>query len=211
VAHHPTEATRRPQGAAARTLDARTLQLRFAASLGPLRVRGAFTALQGWMELPGDPEAADGAGGAIAVEVMAASIRTGLAMRDRHLLGASFLHASEHPRLSFRSLHLRHDGGDLVVTGVLTVRGVARELVARAKFAPVPQRPASGEETGAETLVAACAEFSVDIRAFGVAVPRGLDVLNPIFRLIGTQVLVAVRLELPAAGLPASWLSARER
>lgn len=211
MANLPLDPEPRRPGMARIPLDARRLEVRFVASLGPLKVRGRFGDVQGTVQLPDGLAAATGASGtsasmagaSITVRVAAASIDTGLAMRDRHLRGPSFLHAAEHAHVAFRSHQLHGDAGDLLVTGALTLRGVAREITVRVALAREAATP--------DAAIAARASFDVDIRSFGVGLPRGGDVLNPIFRLIGRTVQVELRLVLPAGDAPPAPLSGRGR
>jgi hypothetical protein len=89
------------------------------------------------------------------------------------------------------------------------MRGVAREVVAHATLAPATSAVTSA--AGEDALVIASAALSIPIRRHGVGIPRGGDVLNPIFLLIGDHVQVTLRLTLPARCIPASLLSARAR
>lgn len=172
-------------------LDAGTLAVVFTATLGPLRVTGRFRSLAGELLLPHAGLAA----ASLSVAVDAASIDTGLAMRDRHLRGRSFLDVERHPTIAFRSTKVAQDNGDLVVAGSLLLRGVAREIVTRCPIAPVGG--ASGEQ-----LVSLCGPLDIPIRAHAIGVPRGIDVLNPIFLLVGARVRVEVRLALAVRRVP---------
>lgn len=172
-------------------LDAGTLRIAFTASLGPLRIRGRFRALRGELLLPHAGLAA----ASLAVDVDAASIDTGFAMRDRHLRARSFLDVTNHPTITFRSTKVAQDNGDLVVAGTLVLRGVARDIVTRCPIAPV------GDESG-QDVVSLCGPLDVPIRAHAIAVPQGLDVLNPIFLIVGARVQVQVRLALAVRRVP---------
>jgi polyisoprenoid-binding protein YceI len=50
--------------------------------------------------------------------------------RDTHLKSADFFHVEKHPTLSFKSAGIKHTAnGELAVTGDLTIRGVAHNVV----------------------------------------------------------------------------------
>lgn len=172
-------------------LDAGTLAVAFTASLGPLRVSGRFRTLAGELLLPHNGLAA----ASLSVAVDAASIDTGFAMRDRHLRGESFLDVERHPEITFRSTKVAQDNGDLVVAGTLMLRGMARDIVTRCPI--VPSYGAWGQEK-----VSLCGPLDIPIREHAIGVPRGIDVLNPIFLLVGSRVQVDVRLALAVRRVP---------
>ncbi len=172
-------------------LDAGTLSVAFVASLGPLRVAGRFRRLTGELLLPHGSLAA----ASLAVEVEAASVDTGFAMRDRHLRARSFLDVAAFPTITFRSAKVAQDNGDLVVAGTLVLRGVARDIVTRCPITPM------ADEAG-QQVVSLCGPLDIPIRPHGIGVPRGLDVVNPIFLLVGARVQVHVRLALAVRRVP---------
>lgn len=181
-------------------LDASTLRLEFAASLGPLPVHGRFRTLRGRLVLP----VTDIASASLEVDVDADSVDTGLAARDRHLRGASFLNVARHPRITFVSRLVSLDGGDLLVAGRMTLCGVPRDVVTRC---PVPH----ANSAATDGSIALFAELDIPIREYGIGVPRGLDVLNPIFLAVGRQVRVTVALAVPASRLLPALLPAPGR
>lgn len=172
-------------------LDAGTLAVAFTASLGPLRVPGRFRSLTGELLLPHNGLAA----ASLSVAVDAASVDTGFAMRDRHLRGRSFLDVERHPTITFRSTKVAQDNGDLVVAGALVLRGVARDIVTRCPIVPVGG-------TSSDRIVSLCGPLDIPIRAHAIGIPRGIDVLNPIFLLVGARVQVEVRLALAVRRVP---------
>ncbi|MBK6456341.1 MAG: YceI family protein [Gemmatimonadetes bacterium] len=172
------------------TLDARTMRVTFTAWLGPLRVEGHFGELHGALVLPNtDIERAT-----LEVAVAAASIDTGMPMRDRHLRGPSFLDADRFPHITFSSRRVSRDNGDLLVAGVLALRGETREMVTRC-----PVHRMDGE--GIAGRIAFSGALDVPSHAHGVGIARGLDLLNPIFLAVGKRVQVEARLVVPAMRL----------
>lgn len=171
-------------------LDARALRVAFVASLGPLPVRGHFTEMQGVLVVPG----ADIARASLVVEVAAASVTTGLAMRDRHVRGPSFLDVERHPQISFASRSVARENGELRVTGTLTLCGYDRDVVTQC-----PVTRADGADRSGELTL--CGAFDVPIREHGIGIPRRLDVINPIFLVVGRRVRVEVTLRVPATRL----------
>lgn len=182
------------------SLDARTLRVEFLATLGPLPVRGRFSDVQGTLVLPGtEIERAS-----IEVRVAAASLDTGLAMRDRHLRGRSFLDVARHPHITFTSHRVHREHGELRVAGTLVLRGRAREVLS---FCPVSRVDGSG----VSGHLALCGTFDVPLREHGISVPIGIDRLNPIFLAVGGRVRVDVSLLIPATQLLPALLPALGR
>ncbi len=181
-------------------LDARTLQVGFVASLGPLHIRGTFRSLRGELLLPH----AGLHSATLSVDVDAASIDSGFPMRDRHLRGRSFLDVAHHPRITFRSTKISQDNGELCVAGVLALRGISRDVETSCPIAPI------AEEAG-QTVVSLCGPLDIPIRAHRIGIPRGLDVLNPLFLLVGARVPAQVRLTLAVSCIPRALLPALAR
>jgi polyisoprenoid-binding protein YceI len=180
-------------------LDAGSLRVGFVASLGPFPVRGEFTDVRGVLEIP-----LSGIEGAtLTAEVGAASLDTGLAMRDRHLRGRSFLDASHFPRITYVNHLVTHDNGDLIVGGSVTLRGRTREVRTRCTLS-------KGGDGGAERIVLS-ATLDIPCREHGVGVPLGLDRLNPIFLVVGARVQVNATITVPANRLLPSLLPALGR
>jgi polyisoprenoid-binding protein YceI len=90
------------------------------------RVSGQFTKWRGTMTFDhAHPEVSE-----LSVRIDAASIDTGDLERDAHLRSPDFLHADQHPLLTFESLGVARVGeGHFAVTGALQIRGVTREVV----------------------------------------------------------------------------------
>lgn len=62
------------------------------------------------------------------VEVDLSSITTGNDQRDGHLRSSDFFDVETTPKMTFTSTGLRHDGGDYVLNGDLTIRGVTKPV-----------------------------------------------------------------------------------
>lgn len=181
-------------------LDARTLRVEFVASLGPFSVRGRFTDVQGTLVIPG----ADIERATLEVSVAAASLDTGLPMRDRHLRGPSFLDVARHPRITFASQRVHRENGELRVAGTLELCGHPRDILS---FCPVSR--VDGE--GVAGHIALCGAFDLPVREHGIGVPRGIDRFNPIFLVVGRRVRVEVSLVVAATRLLPALLPALGR
>jgi polyisoprenoid-binding protein YceI len=92
---------------------------------GLVKVKGKFDRLDGWLETDRSGHVS------LELTVDAASLSTGNRQRDRHLRGADFFDAGQHPELRFQSTTGRDRGnGRLHVEGELVGAGhrVALEL-----------------------------------------------------------------------------------
>ncbi|MFC5217015.1 YceI family protein [Streptomyces coerulescens] len=93
--------------------------------IGPARVHGRFNAFAGAVRIADPVERS-----AMHVVIDAASIDTGVRMRDDHLRSADFLDVAAFPTLEFYSERFVHKGGTRwAVTGALSLHGVTRTVV----------------------------------------------------------------------------------
>ena len=122
-------------GAQTRTfrVDGNHTVLGFKASTLLFDVPGRFDRFKA--DIQGDPDTL--AGASIHLELDARSINTANRKRDEHLRSADFFDAARYPRITFISSQVRREGDKVLVKGVLTLHGVAREL-------EVPFVPAQG-------------------------------------------------------------------
>ncbi|MGW8378484.1 YceI family protein [Streptomyces sp. ODS28] len=92
--------------------------------LGITSVHGRFTDFGGRVEIAEDPEKSR-----VEAVIKAASIDTGNGMRDGHLKNEDFLDVERFPEITYHSTSVDPAGPDRwVVHGVLTMRGVGREV-----------------------------------------------------------------------------------
>ena len=103
-------------------LDASNVDVTFAVRwFGALTVRGRFTRVVGTLRIPdGCLEGAD-----LTVDVLSDSVRTGIALRDRHPSGPQFLDAGRHRTSPFAACRVSRPNGLLLVTGALVLRGTS--------------------------------------------------------------------------------------
>ena len=148
--------------------------------LGGMIVRGRFTDVRGAIHLPVDADDTV----AVTVEIQADSVRTGIALRDRHLRGPLFLDAAHHPTILFRGSDVMRLPTHIAVPGSLTIRGITRTEELRCSIAQTA--------TGRELL----ADVTLSRRAYNVGVPRGLRRLDPLFVVIGDEVRISIRVAL---------------
>jgi polyisoprenoid-binding protein YceI len=92
------------------------------------------------------------------------SIDTREPNRDNHLRSADFFEVAKYPEMTFASTALRPDGGDYVLTGDLTIKGVTKPVDFTLEFNGVGPDPYGGTRAGfsASTEISR-SEFGVDI------------------------------------------------
>ncbi|MFF2331068.1 MULTISPECIES: YceI family protein [unclassified Streptomyces] len=94
-------------------------------------VRGAFGEHEGSLTLDGR----DPAKSTASIDVKIASVDTGIADRDGHLVSGDFFDAEKFPLMTFRSTQAEQLGGDTYrITGDLTIKDVTRPLAIDLEF-----------------------------------------------------------------------------
>ncbi|MFD3679721.1 YceI family protein [Streptomyces sp. NPDC058613] len=95
-------------------------------------VRGSFGEHEGTLHLDGtDPSRSTAS-----IDVTIASVGTGIADRDGHLLSGDFFDAERFPLMTFRSTSAAQLGGDAYrISGQLTIKDVTRPLAIDLEFA----------------------------------------------------------------------------
>jgi len=95
-------------------------------------VHGLFSNVTGSLDF--DP--LDVKSAAVAVEIDAASIYTGVEQRDNHLKSPDFLEVEKYPAINFKSTRVEPGGLDQAwVFGDLTIRGVTRPVLLDVRWA----------------------------------------------------------------------------
>lgn len=91
-----------------------------------MNANGKFSRFAGDVVVdPKDPATAK-----VRVTIEAASIDTGIGMRDNHLRSSDFFDVERFPTVTFESQRVEMAGRRATVTGRLTIHGVTREIVA---------------------------------------------------------------------------------
>lgn len=128
------------------------------------KVRGRFGTFTG--EIVTGEEATDSS---VTAAIDANSIDTGNEQRDGHIRSADFFDVENHPQWTYRSTGVRVDGGDLVVDGELTIKGVTR---------PVPltlEANGFGPDPYGGTRAGFSATTTINRNDFGVDISMPLD------------------------------------
>ncbi|AZM91352.1 MULTISPECIES: YceI family protein [Streptomyces] len=110
-------------------------------------VRGSFAQHEGALHLDGS----DPSRSTASIDVQIASVSTGIADRDAHLLGSDFFDAELYPLMTFRSTSAEQLGGDKYrITGDLTIKDVTRPLAIDLEFAGTATDVYGSERVGFE-------------------------------------------------------------
>jgi len=83
------------------------------------KVRGHFNEFDATLELDENNKLTNAE-----ITIQIGSIDTGMAKRDKHLMGADFFDAENHPTMNFKSSEVKED----VIVGELTIRGVTKKM-----------------------------------------------------------------------------------
>jgi polyisoprenoid-binding protein YceI len=124
------------------------------------KVRGRFTQFSGTVVIADPPE-----GSSVEAEADAASIETGVQMRDDHLRTNDFMDAPNYPKLLLKSTGLtRESESEWKLAADLTIRGVTKPVVFDIEF----HGAGPGLQPGSEVF-GLSASTEIDRRDFGVS------------------------------------------
>jgi polyisoprenoid-binding protein YceI len=107
------------------TIDATHSRLGFSARHAMVTtVRGQFGDFDGAAHVDAENPTAS----TVALTIRAASVSTGTADRDGHLVSGDFFDVDNHPELTFTSTSVERDGSEWAITGDLTIKGVTKPV-----------------------------------------------------------------------------------
>ncbi len=146
------------------------------------KVPGQFTTFSGVIEFdPEKPEAAS-----VNVTIDAASINTNNEKRDGHLQSEDFFWVEKHPELTFKSTKVEAKGDRLHITGMLSMRGVEKEVVLEAEFL------GAGPDAWGGTRAGFTATTTVNRKDFGIEWNKILDKGGS---MLGDDVAISLEIE----------------
>jgi len=87
------------------------------------KVRGRFDTFEGTIVTATNP-----LDSTVTASVDLSSINTGQEQRDAHIRSADFFEVEKHPHMTFASTGVRVDGGDFLLDGDLTLKGVTKPV-----------------------------------------------------------------------------------
>lgn len=128
------------------------------------KVRGSFGAFTGTVTIDDNRLASS-----VTASVEMASVTTGDDGRDAHLRNSDFFDVENYPTMTFTSTQVRPDGGDYVLVGDLTIKGVTKQVEFELEFDGVSPDPWGGTRAGFS------AEGEIDRRDFGLEWNMALD------------------------------------
>lgn len=151
-------------------------------------VKGQFTTVSGVMTL----DETDVTNSHAEASIDAASVNTRDAQRDAHLKSADFFDVEKFPKLSFKSTRItRAAGGELAVTGDLTIHGVTRPV----EFAVEGPTPPAKDPWG-HTRVGLSATTKISRKDFGLTWNAALETGG---FLVGDEVTITLDVQLVKA------------
>ena len=107
------------------------------------KVRGTFGEVSGAVVIADDKLSST-----VEASIAMASVTTGDEGRDEHLKSADFFDVETYPTMTFLSTGIRGDGADYVLTGTLTIKGVAKTVELDLEFEGVSPDPWGGTRVG---------------------------------------------------------------
>ncbi|REE97607.1 YceI family protein [Thermomonospora umbrina] len=125
------------------TIDPAHSEVTFAIRHLMSKVRGVFTEFSGTVVIGEDV-----ASSTATAEIAMASVDTRNADRDQHIRSSDILDIENHPQMTFRSTGLRAEGGDHLLDGELTIRGVTRPVTLEVEYNGVGDDPWGGFRAG---------------------------------------------------------------
>jgi polyisoprenoid-binding protein YceI len=129
----------------------------------------------------------------VRVKIPVTGIDTGNEQRNGHLLSGDFFDAGAHPEMTFVSHGVeRVSDGELLVKGMLTIKGIAREVDLPVKLLGVADLPEALQQVfgGIREVASFEATLSVDRRDFGVGVDSWAATA-----VVGSRVDITIALE----------------
>ena len=115
-----------------------------------------------------------------------ASINTKDANRDAHLRTGDFFEAEQYPTIDFVSTGARYDGGDFLVDGDLTIKGVTKPVTFEFDFGGFGQDPYGNYKAGAT------AKTKINREEFGLTYNAALETGG---MLLGDEVTITLELQ----------------
>jgi polyisoprenoid-binding protein YceI len=128
------------------------------------KVRGSFQTFDVTVVTPGDPSKLS-----VVATVDVASVTTGQAQRDGHLLSSDFFLIEKHPTMTFASTGITVDGDDFSLVGELTLRGVTQSVTLKGEFGGIVT------DGYGQTKAGASASTKINRHDFGVSWNAALE------------------------------------
>ena len=122
----------------------------------------------------------------VSAKAHVASINTKNPDRDAHLRTGDFFLAEEFPTIDFVSTGVRHEGGEFLVDGDLTIKGVTKPVTLEFDFGGFGTQPHGNHKAGAN------AKTKVNREDFGLTYNAALETGG---MLLGDDVVITLELQ----------------
>ena len=107
------------------------------------KVRGRFATFSGKLVTGENP-----LNSSVTAEIDLASIITGSEQRDQHIRSADFFEVETYPTMTYVSTGVRQDGGDFILDGDLTLKGVTKSVPLKLELNGFGPDPFGGYRAG---------------------------------------------------------------
>ena len=131
--------------------------------IGVTEVEGRFSDFSGTIMY----DEADLTKSSVTAIIKSASINTGSSFRDKDLKAAPFFDADKFPTIRFQSTAIHKQGNDYVMTGLLTIRDVSKEIQA-----PLVWRQHKMNDPWKNSRIAFDSHLKLNRKDFGVTGPK---------------------------------------
>jgi polyisoprenoid-binding protein YceI len=136
------------------------------------KVRGRFDTFEGTIVTGATP-----LDSTVTATVDLTSINTGQEQRDAHIRSADFFEVEKHPKMTFASTGVRQDGGDFLLDGDLTLKGVTKPVTFKLEVSGFGPDAYGGTRVGfSATTEINRSEFGVNFNGPIPGVPGGVAV-----------------------------------
>jgi len=164
-------------------IDTAHTQIHFSiAHLKVFKVRGNFNDFIGTVDIDALGETLKAAEAKIRVD----SIDTGNQKREKHLLSDDFFAADKYPEIHFVTKQITGSGADITVVGVLTIRGISKEVTLNGEFLGTVMGPMGNSRAGFE------ATGIINRNDFGLGWNRAMETGGFI---VGDEVTIGLEVE----------------
>jgi polyisoprenoid-binding protein YceI len=110
---------------------------------GVSKVRGRFDKFEGTIVTADDPFAST-----VNASIDVTSINTNQEQRDAHIRSGDFFDVENHPTMTFVATGIKQDGGEYVLEGDLTIRGVTKAVALALELNGFGPDPYGGSRAG---------------------------------------------------------------
>jgi polyisoprenoid-binding protein YceI len=140
------------------------------------KVRGRFSDVSGTIEVADNP-----LDSAVSVTIQTASVTTGAADRDGHLVSPDFFDVDNHPEMTFVSTGVRSNGDAWTLDGDLTIKGVTKPVALNFDFVGVIDDPYGNSKAAFSASVEIMREdwgltWNVSLETGGVLVSKKIAI-----------------------------------